>query len=99
MKIYLKNVKLSTQEASNILEGPSLIDCIRLEININSVKRGNEEAVDVGAYDVQKCFDALWLEEAVSDLYESGLTNDKLSILYLENQRNKRTRGNILASK
>ena len=37
-------------------------------------------------YDVEKCFDALWLKEAISDLYDSGLKNDKLSLLYLENE-------------
>ena len=53
---------------------------------INDVTNGNAKAVDLQIYDVAKCFDALWLEEAVSDLYDSGLTNDKLSLLYMENE-------------
>ena len=29
-----------------------------------------------------KGFDSLWLMECINDLYESGLNNDKLNILY-----------------
>ena len=53
---------------------------------MNDVINGKANPIDVHIYDVIKCFDALWLEEAISDLYESGLTNDKLSFLYLENE-------------
>ena len=34
-------------------------------------------------YDVEQCFDAMWLEECINALYEAGLQNDKLNILYL----------------
>ena len=27
---------------------------------INSIKKGGEEACDLGVYDVEKCFDSLW---------------------------------------
>ena len=33
-----------------------------------------------------KCFDSLWLSECVNDLFELGLTNDKLVLLYESNQ-------------
>ena len=52
----------------------------------NSVINGNEESIDVQVYDVEKCFDALWVQECINDLYETGLSNDKLVLLYLENQ-------------
>ena len=52
----------------------------------NSVKRGTEEPVDMGAYDVEKCFDALWTFECINDLYEAGLKNDKLTLLFIMNQ-------------
>ena len=38
------------------------------------------------AYDVEKCFDALWTYECVNNLYEAGLQNDKLSLLFEINQ-------------
>ena len=34
----------------------------------------------------RKCYDALWLQECINDLYDSGLKNDKLPLLFLENQ-------------
>ena len=37
-------------------------------------------------YDVFKCFDSLWLAECINDLYEAGLTNDKLVLLHKSNQ-------------
>ena len=53
---------------------------------MNSVKRGNKESLDVCAYDAEKCFDALWTYECVNDLFEAGLQNDKLSLLFIINQ-------------
>ena len=47
---------------------------------------GKVNPINVHIYDVIKCFDTLWLEEAISDLYESGFTNEKLSLLFLENE-------------
>ena len=55
----------------------------------NSVVNGSEDDVDIQIFDVEKCFDALWLEECINDIYESGLKNDKLSLLFLENQNAK----------
>ena len=47
---------------------------------------GTEEPVDIQVFDVEKCFDSLWVEECINDIYETGLVNDKLNLLYLENQ-------------
>ena len=52
----------------------------------NSVINGNEAPIDVQIFDVEKCFDSLWLEEYVNDLYDIGFQNEKLAILHLENQ-------------
>ena len=53
---------------------------------LNSVKRGTEEPVDVCAYDAEKCFDSLWTHECINELYESGLRNDKLAVLFAINK-------------
>ena len=37
-------------------------------------------------YDVEQCFDSLWLHEVIASLYEAGLKNDKLPLLFLENR-------------
>ena len=44
---------------------------------------------DIAAYDVQKCFDALWARECVNDLWDAGCQDDKLALLHLENKRAK----------
>ena len=36
-------------------------------------------------YDIEKCFDKLWLHEVINCLYESGLRNEKLPLLFMEN--------------
>ena len=51
---------------------------------INSIKAGKEEACDITLYAVEQCFDALWAQECINTLYECGLNNDKLGILYEE---------------
>ena len=53
---------------------------------MNSVVNGKEEPIDVQVFDVEKCFDALWLQECINDMFETGFTNEKLSLLFLENQ-------------
>ena len=52
----------------------------------NSVINGNTELIDIHFFDVEKCFDVLWAEECINDLYEAGFDNDKLPLLFLENQ-------------
>ena len=52
---------------------------------LNSVVEGNEEALDVQLYDLEKAFDSLWLHEVINNLFEAGLNNDKLTLLFLEN--------------
>ena len=53
---------------------------------MNDAVNGTKEAVDIGIYDVDKCFDSLWLKECINDIYDAGLKNDKLNLLYLMNE-------------
>ena len=52
----------------------------------NSVVYGKEDPVDIQVVDVEKCVDALWVEECINNIFEAGLDNDKLVLLFLENQ-------------
>ena len=38
--------------------------------------------VDIQIFDYKQCFDSLWLEECLSDIYTSGIRDDKLALLY-----------------
>ena len=58
---------------------------------IHSVLNGSEDPVDIQIYDVEKCFDALWLEDCMLDLYETlppEARDNKLSLIYKMNQDN-----------
>ena len=51
---------------------------------MNSITSGSEEACDITVHDIEKCFDSLWAQECVNTLYEYGLDNDKLVLIYEE---------------
>jgi hypothetical protein len=58
---------------------------------INSVIRGELPSIDIQIFDLKKCFDVLWLEDVMNDLYESLPSsghNDKLALLYQTNFEN-----------
>ena len=38
---------------------------------INSVIRGDEDCIDIQIYDIVKCFDGLWLEDCLNDVFDS----------------------------
>ena len=39
-----------------------------------------------GVYDYRQCFDGLWLEECLNDMYSGGLKDDKFNLLHNVNQ-------------
>ena len=43
--------------------------------------------IDIQFTDIKQCFDALWLDEAINDLYDSGITSRNLNLLYEGNRR------------
>ena len=52
---------------------------------INSVIKGKEEPIDIQVYDLEKAFDALWLEDCLNDVFDNlspENQNDKVSLLY-----------------
>ena len=58
---------------------------------INSVVNGNESCVNIQIYDLEKAFDALWLEECLNDVYNTlpvCKRDDKIALLYESNKEN-----------
>ena len=45
-----------------------------------------KKSIDIQIVDYKKCFDSMWLEETINDLYEAGVQDDHLSILYEANR-------------
>jgi hypothetical protein len=54
--------------------------------SLKHIKRHNEDPIDIGVYDVQKCFDTMWAQEALNDAYDIGFQNDKLPLVHLANE-------------
>ena len=52
----------------------------------NSVICGKSAPIQVEVMDAIKCFDKLWLQACVNSLYEAGINNDLLNLLYIENK-------------
>ena len=45
--------------------------------------------VDIEILDFRQCFDSMWLDETINDLFEAGLNNDNLNVIYKLNEKNK----------
>jgi hypothetical protein len=56
---------------------------------MNSVKNKECAPIDIHLYDLCKCFDTLWLEECCNDLFEAGVVDDKLALIYEGNSTNR----------
>ena len=52
----------------------------------NSSKKN--KPLSVGIYDCRQCFDSLWQEEVINDIFDAGISDDKLSLLYEINKIN-----------
>ena len=45
----------------------------------------SKKPIDIQIYDYKQCFDSLWLEECLNDMYAGGLQDDKLNLLHNAN--------------
>ena len=58
---------------------------------INAVVKGDAEPIDIQIYDIEKAFDALWLDECMNDMYDTFPATqhaDKLALLCAGNKNN-----------
>ena len=46
----------------------------------------NKIQLDILFTDIKQCFDSIWLEEAINDLYDSGVQSRNLNLLYEGNK-------------
>ena len=53
---------------------------------INDVLVNKEESVDIGILDYRQCFDSMWLEESINDLWEAGIKDDNLALIAKANE-------------
>ena len=55
-------------------------------IIIVTLSTKKKKPIDVQIYDYKQCFDSLWLEECLNDMYAGGLTNEKLNLIHSANK-------------
>ena len=77
----LSDSNVGARKGRNIRDNVFVLNAVT-----NSIINGNEKAIDVQIFDVEKCFDSLWVQECINDLYDAGFRDDKLPIIYIENQ-------------
>ena len=73
--------KLGARKQRSVRDNICVISAIT-----NSVLNGNSQSIQVQLMDAEKCFDKLLLQSCINSIYEAGMDNDKLNLLYIENK-------------
>ena len=73
----LTDASVGARKGRNIRDNLFVLNAVT-----NSVTRGSEGACEVGVYDAEKCFDSLWAQDCINDMYNAGCTDDKPVLLY-----------------
>ena len=72
--------QVGNQQKRNIRDHTLIVHAIINEAQTKKLQ------LDVLFTDIKQCFDSIWLEEAVNDLYNSGLNSRNLNLLYEGNK-------------
>ena len=56
---------------------------------INETLNNKSKSIDVVITDYKQCFDGMWLEDCLNDLYEAGVQNPNLALIHAANTKNK----------
>ena len=59
-----------------------------IDADINEVLVTKTDPIDIEILDYRQCFDGMWLEEVTNDLYEAGIKNRNLALIYEANKTN-----------
>ena len=49
---------------------------------INEVLKDKSRSIDIQIMDYRQCFDSMWLKECINDLYNAGVTDDSLALIF-----------------
>ena len=71
----LTDANVGARKGRNIRDNLFVLNAIT-----NSVTRGKEEACEISVYDAEKCFDSLWAQDCINDMYDAGCRDDKYLI-------------------
>ena len=72
-----------------------------LNASINDVINGKAPCFDAQGYDVIKCFDEMWFEETMNDVWDVQVQDDKFTLISKLDEKSKiivKTPSNLLIS-
>ena len=72
----MSDSQVGGRKAKNIRNYVWIVNGIIGDVLNSKIKK----PVDIQIYDYRQCFDSLWLQECLNDLYSAGLNNDKLAL-------------------
>ena len=72
--------QVGNQQGRNIRDHTLIIHAV-----VNEALTNNTE-IDILFTDIKQCFDSIWLEEALNDLYDSGIQSRNLNLLFEGNR-------------
>ena len=55
----------------------------------SNLRSKSSKSISISMYDNKQCFDSLWQDHIFNDLFEAGMQNDRLCLLWELNQVNK----------
>ena len=73
------HLQVGNQKERNIRD-----HCLVIHAVVNDAK-ANKKSIDILFTDIKQCFDAIWLDEAINDLFDSGVVSRNLNLLYKGN--------------
>ena len=79
---YMSDSQIGARRKKNIRNHIYIINGVINE----AVNKGRP--IDILMYYYRQCFDTLWLEECINDLYDAGIQDDKLALIYEVNKKN-----------
>ena len=77
----MSDSQIGSRKGKNIRNHVWILNSILSDV-LNTKKK---KSVDIQIYDYKQCFDGLWLEECLNDMYTGGLKDNKLNLLYNAN--------------
>ena len=90
--VYNDNYKIVDESMSDSQVGARRNKNIRNHIfllngMINEAMQSKRN-IEILIYDYRQCFDSLWLEECINDLFDAGIQNDHLPLIFEANKTN-----------
>ena len=76
-----------TKFQTNGVKGKGVVDNLFIMRALISHSLYVNQPLFLTFYDIEKCFDSFWLEDCINSLWENGVQNDNLYLIYLLNKK------------